>query len=108
MAIFDDFYDAFKDGLETLAKERWSEHKDAALKDGKAFIEDAKEDLVRWTKSLANGDLSKDDFEWLLESKKDLAILHALKQVGLTKVAKDRFVNGVIDLVINTAFKTFL
>ncbi|KKK50796.1 hypothetical protein LCGC14_3121460, partial [marine sediment metagenome] len=31
------------------------------------------EDLKRWTKLLAQGDLSKDDFEWLIAGKKDLA-----------------------------------
>jgi len=70
MAKFDDFIDALKDELEEFAKERWKEYKDAAVKDGKDFIKESEEDLKRWTKALAKGDLSKDDFEWLLESKK--------------------------------------
>ena len=108
MSNFDDFIEALKEGLEDFAEDRWKDFKDAALNDGKSFLDKSKEDLERWTKSLANGNLNKNDFEWLLESKKDLAELFALKQIGLTKVALDRFLNGLIDLIISTAFKTFL
>lgn len=108
MAKFDDFIDALMDELKAFANEQLKEYKDAAVKDGKAFIKDSEEDLKRWTKALAKGDLSKGDFEWLVESKKDLVELNALKQIGLTKIAISRFVNGVIDLVVDTAFKTFL
>ena len=108
MSNFDDFIEALKEGLEDFAEDRWKDFKDAALNDGKSFLDASKEDLERWTKSLANGNLNKNDFEWLLESKKDLAELFALKQIGLTKVALDRFLNGFIDLIISTAFKTFL
>ena len=108
MANFNDFIDALEDGLETFAREESEEYKDAAKTKGKAFIEETKNDLERWTKALAKGDLSRNDFEWLVKSKKDLFELNTLKQIGLTKVAVDRFVNGVIDLVVDTAFETFL
>ena len=67
----------------------------------------AKADLQRWTTMLASGQLSKDDFEWLLQSKKDLAELVALKQAGLAQVALDRFVNGLLNVVVTSAFKVF-
>ncbi len=108
MDDFNKFMEVLKEGLEDFAENRWKDFKDAAINDGKSFLDTSKEDLERWTKSLADGNLSKDDFEWLLESKKDLAELFALKQIGLTKVTLDRFLNGIIDLIINTAFKTFL
>ncbi len=57
---------------------------------------------------MAKGDLVKADFEWLLKSKKDLFELNGLKQIGLSKVATSRFINGVIVLVVETAFKVFL
>lgn len=57
---------------------------------------------------LAKGDLTKDDFEWLLAGKKDVALLVALKQKGLAKVALDRFSNGLIDVIVATAFKFYL
>jgi len=107
MANFQDFVDSFKDGLQTYASEKWEDYKEEAIEDGEAFLKEASDDLKRWTEALAKGSLSKDDFEWLLESKKDLFELNALKQKGMTKIAISRFINGLVDLVLNTAFKTF-
>ncbi len=108
MADFNDFWESLKKGLEELIKKNWKEFKDAAEKDGKAFFDKTKEDLKRWTKLLDQGDLSKDDFEWLVAGKKDLAEMEALKQAGLALVRLERFQNALISLVIDTAFDTFL
>jgi len=108
MADFNDFLESLKKGLEELIKKNWKEFKDAAEKDGKAFLDKTKEDLKRWTKLLAQGDLSQDDFEWLVAGKKDLAEMEALKQAGLALVRLERFQNALISLVIDTAFDIFL
>ena len=108
MADFNDFLESLKKGLEELTKKNWKEFKDAAEKDGKAFFDKTKEDLKRWTKLLAQGDLSQDDFEWLVVGKKDLAEMEALKQAGLALVRLERFQNALISLVVDTAFEIFL
>jgi hypothetical protein len=108
MATFDEFNAALKAELVEFAQYSWNAYKDAAVQDGESFINKSKADLERWTKMLATGDLTADDFEWLIVGKKDLAELVALKQKGLAKVALDRFVNGLIDTIVSTAFKTFL
>ena len=108
MAEFSDFLENLKNGLEGLAKKSWKEFTTAAEKDGKAFLEKTKEDLKRWTRLLAQGDLSKEDFEWLVEGKKDLAEMEALKQAGLTLARLERFQNALVSLVIDTAFDTFV
>ena len=108
MADFNDFLESLKKGLEEIIKKNWEEFKDAAEKDGKAFLDKTKEDMKRWTKLLAQGDLTKDDFEFLVAGKKDLAELEALKQAGLTLVRLERFQNALTSLVIDTAFDTFL
>jgi hypothetical protein len=108
MIAFDEFLKTLKTELVEFAEYSWKPYRAAAVKDGKAFIERSKTDLERWTRMLAKGDLTQDDFEWLMVGKKDLAELLALKQKGLAKVALDRFVNGLIDTIVSTAFKTFL
>lgn len=60
--------------------------------------------MQRWTKLLAQGDLTQDDIEWLVTSKKNLAEMEALKQAGLTLVRLERFQNALISLVIDTTF----
>jgi hypothetical protein len=91
-----------------FAKVNYEEYKDELLKDGTLFIEKAKSDLERWTEGLASGALSKDDFEFLLKGKKDLAQMEALKQLGLSKIRITKITNGIIDVVVGSAFKTFL
>ena len=108
MADFNDFLESLKKGLEEIINKNWKEFKDAAEKDGKAFLDKTKEDMKRWTKLLAQGDLTKDDFEFLVSGKKDLAELEALKLAGLAQVRLERFQNALISLVIDTAFDTFL
>lgn len=108
MATFDEFLETLKTELVEFAEYSWKTYRDAAVKDGKAFVEKSKSDLERWTKMLAKGELTRDDFEWLMVGKKDLAELVVLKQRGLAKVALDRFVNGLIDTIVSTAFKAFL
>lgn len=108
MANFDDFWTSLSKGLENLALENWKEVKDAALADGKAFLDKTRSDLERWTQSLGTGALTKDDFEWLVAGKKDLAEMQALKAAGLSLVRLEKFQNALISLVINTAVSTFV
>lgn len=108
MPDFNDFWANLRGGLEEHAKKYLVEFKDAAEKDGKTFFDKTKEDLQRWTESLEQGDLSKEDFEWLIKGKKDLAEMEALKEAGLALVRIEKFQNDLISLVIDTAFKTFL
>jgi hypothetical protein len=108
MASFNDFWKELTKELSEFADYSWSTFKKAAVSDGKAFLDQSKEDLKRWTVLLADGKLTPDDFEWLVAGKRDLAELVALKQAGLTKVALDRFSNGLVDTIVSTAFKVFL
>lgn len=108
MATFNEFWVQLEHELIGFAEGSLKTHRDTAIKDGRTFLEKTKSDLERWTKMLAEGRLTRDDFEWLVKGKKDLAELNALKQEGLAQVALDRFVNGLIDTVVSTAFKAFL
>jgi len=108
MPTFNDFLSTLKDNLMIFAKENLEEHKDDLLKDGNAFVRKAKKDLERWTEGLAAGALSKADFEFLLKGKKDLAEMEALKQLGLSRIRINKITDGILGVVIGSAFKTFL
>lgn len=108
MPTFNDFVSNLKNDLLDFAKENLEEYKDELLKDGTLFIEKAKSDLERWTEGLASGALSKVDFEFLLKGKKNLAQMEALKQLGLSKIRITKITNGIIDVVVGSAVKTFL
>ena len=108
MSTFNDFLLTLKDDLTGFAKENLNEYKDELLKDGNAFVTKTKEDLERWTVALGTGALSRADFEFLLKGKKDLAEMESLKQLGLSKIRINKITDGVINIVIGSAVKTFL
>ena len=107
MARFDDFRDALKEGLGELVKDL-ADHKDVVLAASEAFLDESEEDLKKWTKQVAEGEMSTDDLEFLVKGKADLAMVHWHTQIGLTKAAVDKFRNSLLDLVADTAIKVFL
>jgi len=104
MADFDKYFDTLVKNLEDLVRDNWKDFLGAAEADGKAFLLETKENLKRWTRLLANGDLTREEFEFLVGSKEDLLKLKALKKLGLTKVRIQMFQTAVIGLIIDTAF----
>ena len=108
MPNFDKYFDKLLKNLEDLVKNKWKDFLDAAEADGKTFLLETKEDLKRWTRLLANGDLTREEFEFLVGSKEDLLKLKALQRLGLTKVRIQMFQTAVIGLIIDTAFDFFL
>ena len=104
MFDFNAFISALEDGIKKLASETLGGHKDVAISDSKEFLEKTKTDLRKWTEELARGELSQNDFKFLVAGKKDLAELHGLKLAGLTLVKIESFKNGVIDIIVNAAF----
>ena len=98
------FINAIEEGLKTLAKNTVQEALEQAEADAKAFVENSEESLRRWGDALAQGKITKDDFEYLVGGQKDLAKMHALKAVGITQARLERFRTGLISLVVGAAF----
>ena len=99
------FVASVEDGVKALAKNTVREAVDQAEADAKAFLNDSKDAMRRWGDALADGKISKDDFEFLLGGQKDLAKMHALKAAGVSKTRLERFRLGLISLVTNSAFE---
>jgi hypothetical protein len=108
MSNFDTFWQDLKVGVIALAGQLGQQYLQAALQDGNSFLSAQRSELQRWTAELATGKLSKEEFEDLVLGQKDLMKMEGLKQAGLGQVQFDRFVSGVLNLVINTAIKVFL
>jgi hypothetical protein len=108
MADFNDFFTALGSGIKALVMKTLKDFENEAVSDGKAFIETIKSDLNRWTRLLAQGELSQDDFAWLILGKKDLAKLLLLKEAGLSAIKIERFRNGIVDLIIKSSCDVFL
>ncbi len=79
-----------------------------ALRDTSDFLGEIEENLERWAELLAKGDLSRDDFEWLVIGKKALIKFPGLAQAGLSKDTQESLRTGIINTLLATTFKTFL
>ena len=108
MSDFDKFMELIELGTRDLAKNTLRGYQEEALIDAKSFLEASKDDAQRWTRLLAEKELTQEDFEWLVLSRRDVAELQFLKKTGLSMVRIDRFKNALINLVIDTAFDVFV
>jgi hypothetical protein len=108
MSNFDEFIKSVKEGSKALAKEVFDGFEQEASEDAKAFLDKSKVDLQRWTKLLANSELNEQDFSDLVQAKKALAEIHALRQAGVALTKLERFRSGLINLIIDSAYKAFL
>lgn len=103
MTKFESFLEVLKQNILDMADKELQEFKLAAVMDGITFTSKLRADLLRWNIQYANGDISRDEYEWLLEGKKDLAEMEFLKQQGLAQVRLDNFVNSLITMIVSTA-----
>jgi hypothetical protein len=108
MPDLDVFFDALTDEIADLAETHLDEMTDAALQDGRAFLNQTQDDLKRWARLLEEGKLSRDEFESLVRGQKDLAEMEALKRAGLAAARADRFRDALIDRIVGTAARIFL
>ena len=105
MLDFDAFFKELKAGMAEIAKKEATDFVSEATSDGDVFLNAVKADLKKWAKQYAEGKLSKENFEFLVKGKKDLAKMEALTQAGLAAIRVDRIRMAMIDLIITTAGK---
>ena len=108
MSKFDEFGAAVLKGSKDLARQVLGGFEDDAKTDAQAFLDKTEANLRKWTKMLAALELTKQDFEDLVQAQAALAEIHALTQAGVALTRLDQFRTGLINLVIDSAFDVFL
>ena len=91
-----------KDELLLVLGESYGDYKKETKADVEAFLTLSKVKLERWTKLLQAGELTVEDYKWLLGSQKDLLILNALYQAGISKLRLGHLKNKIIKTIVNT------
>lgn len=102
---FNDFINILKADLGDLAESFGDDIRTILIDESNNFVEKTRDDLECWVQQLTEGDLSREDFEWLVKGKKDLAEMEALKKKGLAKAKVDKYKIVIIDTVVGSAFK---
>ncbi len=98
---FEKILKELKESLLLVLGNQYSGFKKETKKDIEDFLNTSKDKLERWTKLLANGELSLDEYEWLIKSQKDLLAMKGLEKVGISKISLGHFKNKVIKTVVD-------
>ena len=88
-----------------LAQSTVSNFKEQAIADAKEILAELKPDLIRWTALLEQGQIKVNEFEWLINSDKELIKMKALENAGLAATRASAFGLGVLNIVIDTTLR---
>lgn len=108
MADFDKYLKIVKTDLATVAENLGRDYAEEVIDEGTDFALRLQERLERRIHQLAADELSKDEFEWLIKSEKNLINLKSLKKKGLAVVQLNKIRDAIIDTLIGAAFKTIV
>lgn len=105
MATFDfqTLFDQLKKEVSNVAVTSVEQFKTEAETDAQNLLEYLKQNLQIWTIQLAAGELTKEDFEFLVLGQKELIEMNFLKQKGMALIDLDKLKISLINQVIKTA-----
>ena len=99
---FSELFQDLKNAVESFAKQKVGDYWKETVADADQFFSRTKDQLERWTLRLAKGELTADDFEWLVKGAKDLAEMNVLKQAGVTLIRIDEIKAGLLNVIVKT------
>lgn len=100
---FDRYFEEALDGVSELVSSEFSDVTDVAKEDAREVLEQSKERLREWTEQFARGQISKDEFSWLVDAQKDVVMITGLKHVGITPDRVQRLVVGTLEVAVKVA-----
>jgi hypothetical protein len=108
MGDFNEFLETLKSDLAELAGNSFKKYKHQLLHDGTEFAKKLETDLKNWSAEYSIFEISKEEFEELVKSKKDLLEMEALKHEGLARTELNKLRNAIVEIVTGTAVKVLL
>lgn len=99
---FDKILQELKSELLALLSDKFTNLSAASKKDVEEFLKQSEEKLKRWTFLLVQGELTQEDFEWLIKSQKDLMLFQALHTAGVSKIQLGHLKNTIVNTIIKT------
>jgi hypothetical protein len=100
-SIWEDFIDNLKDDAGKLAKNELKELVKNSKEDSEKFIKKQGEKMELYLNQLADGQITKKQFEGYILDIKDLTEMQALKMVVAAKARMQSLAKGIENLIIN-------
>lgn len=94
-----------KAGIIELVKEKLDIDSKEVKKEISDILKKSKTKLERWSLLLKNGDITEEDFLWLIESQRDLLQLQTLRTLGVSQIKLGHFKSKVIKFIGNTVVR---
>jgi hypothetical protein len=105
MKEFQELFKEIEQQIVLLAQSTVSNYKEEAIEDAKEMLATMKADLIRWTGLLADNQIKINEFEWLVNSDKELVKMKSLEKAGLAASRTSAFGFSVVNLIIDTAIR---
>jgi hypothetical protein len=106
---FEKILKQLKESLMEVLGDQYAGFKKETKKDLEDFISGSRDKLERWTNLLADGEISLDEYEWLIKSQEDLLALKGLEKVGISRISlghfKNKVVKTIVDIIKGIVFK---
>ncbi|MGD8379467.1 MAG: hypothetical protein PVI37_00410 [Gammaproteobacteria bacterium] len=94
-------WQSIEEAAVVLAKKAFASYAGQAESDTRAFLKASERQVRDWSAELASGQLSREDFKFLLDGLKELATLHALKEAGLAEVKLAQFRSDLVKTIFD-------
>jgi hypothetical protein len=102
---FKELFNQLKTAIIGLAKDTVKQYAAEAASDGTSLLHNIEDDLKKYGQQLADGKITKDDFQLLLLGKQDQVEMTALTEAGLAEAKADAFKKAVFNIIIDTVLK---
>lgn len=99
---FPDILNQLKTNVVNLSQTTFKDYAKDLKADAQKTLDNMKPELKKWANQLAEGSLTEEEFAWLLNSKKDLIEITALKNAGIAKIKIDQFKSSILNVIANT------
>jgi O-phosphoseryl-tRNA(Cys) synthetase len=87
---------------EDAAKAMLKKEAKAFMKDASLFVDRTKDDLKKWAIQFKQGEIDADDLKYLLDMKKDVAEMQALKRTGIAKIRLEELQDQMLSIVVSS------
>lgn len=91
-----------KNQIGVVINEKYIEIKPELEKAINDFLEETKEKLEKWLYLYSTDTLTKQEFEWLVKSQKDLLILKGIQNKGIATLNLNAIKNTIFKIVFQT------
>lgn len=85
-----------------IAISTFKDYKKEAGADAENLVSVMKVKLEKWSKQLANNEISKDDLIFLVQGQRELIEMKALKQTGIALIKVEELKNSILKATVNT------